>query len=149
MLIEEFKTILVRDLEKLVQELQKYPETGLIWTVLPGTVNSAGNLVLHLAGNLSHFIGATLGNTGYMRNREAEFSVTGLSIDELTDIINKCRVEVQTGLNRITVADLVKPFPLEISGIKSSTGYLLIHLVSHFNYHLGQINYHRRTISPV
>jgi hypothetical protein len=42
--------------------------------IADGISNSAGNLCLHLIGNLNHFIGATLGNTGYVRNREQEFS---------------------------------------------------------------------------
>ncbi len=67
-------TLLVRDLNDLARELDLFGDDESVWKTAPGVANSAGNLALHVAGNLQHFIGAGLGATGYVRNRELEFS---------------------------------------------------------------------------
>ena len=63
-----------RDLEKLKTEISSYKDEKKIWVISGEVKNSAGNLCLHLCGNLQHFIGAVLGNSGYVRNRDAEFT---------------------------------------------------------------------------
>ncbi len=75
--------LLQRDLEKLKQELLQYRDETLIWKTVPGISNSAGNLCLHLVGNLNIYIGAELGQSGYIRNREQEFSQKDIQRDEL------------------------------------------------------------------
>lgn len=44
------------------------------WTRPMDPANSIGHLVLHLTGNLHHFVGGQLGKTGYVRDREKEFT---------------------------------------------------------------------------
>ncbi|HCX22935.1 MAG TPA: DinB superfamily protein, partial [Cytophagales bacterium] len=70
----ELAELFTRDLNRLIKELEQYPNEEQLWVVTEGINNSAGTLTLHLIGNLNHFFGAILGNTGYIRNREAEFS---------------------------------------------------------------------------
>ena len=64
---------LVRELEGLKRELACFADDESVWSTLPGVANSAGNLALHVAGNLQYFIGTVLGHTGYVRNRDVEF----------------------------------------------------------------------------
>src|SRR5438477_12279843 len=68
------KGAMVRDLKALKRELEAYGQEYHIWKIPPGATNSAGNLALHMAGNLQHFIGAQFGGTGYVRNRDVEFN---------------------------------------------------------------------------
>lgn len=68
------KTLLQRDLQKLKEEIDAYANEDRLWYVEKNIANSAGNLCLHLVGNLNTFIGAVLGKTGYIRHRELEFS---------------------------------------------------------------------------
>ena len=99
---------------------------------------------MHLIGNLNHFIGATLGNSGYIREREKEFSVKDIQRHELIRNIDETILIVQQTLLKLTDADLEKAFPVQVMQVDNTTGYMLTHLVAHLSYHLGQINYHRR-----
>lgn len=149
MSIQNIKAIILRDLDSLATAINQYPESALLWKTLPGTSNSAGNLALHLVGNLRHFIGAIIGKTGYIRNREEEFNLKNLDKVELLKLIETCKSEVEPALNKMQPDELDREFAVEVSSKKSLTGYVLLHLISHFNYHLGQINYHRRVLSTV
>lgn len=146
MMIQDMKTVLLRDLERLQQELHLYSNPSTIWQIAPGTSNSAGNLSLHLVGNLRHFIGNELGKSGYVRQRDQEFSLKNVNLSELDQLIAICSSEVSAALDSLDPADLKKEFPKDVGGIKRDTSFVLLHLLGHFSYHLGQINYHRRII---
>ncbi len=147
MLKDTLIEIFERDLNRLINEIDLYKDESDLWKVKEGISNSGGNLCLHLLGNLNHFIGATLGNSGYIRNREAEFSLKDIPASELTDNI-RSTIPVVTQTIRGLDDDLwEKEFPLLVFGKPTSTEYMLVHLAAHLSYHLGQINYHRRMIS--
>lgn len=135
-----------RDLNKLIKEIESYKDESNIWKTTGNVRNSAGNLVLHIVGNLKYFIGATLGNTGYIREREKEFSEKNVPTTKLVDELKETINVVKNTLLKLPQEELDKDYPWEIGGKISSTGYTLIHLLAHLNYHLGQINYHRRLL---
>ena len=72
---ESLKSLYNRDLNKLKFEIESYKDERSIWAVDKTISNSAGNLCLHLVGNLNAYIGAELGKTSYVRNRDLEFSL--------------------------------------------------------------------------
>ena len=135
-----------RDLEKLKSEISLFKDEKKIWEISGNVKNSAGNLCLHLCGNLQHFIGAVLGNSGYVRNRDAEFSRKNVPVKELVDEIELTAKVVENTLNELEEEILQKTFPINVFGYEMTTGYFLTHLTTHLNYHLGQINYHRRLL---
>ena len=108
--------------------------------------NSAGNLALHLIGNLNHFIGATLGNSGYVRQREVEFSQKNSPKAELITQIDDTISVVESVLNQLIEADLQQEYKRRVFEDTMTTEYFLVHLSMHLAYHLGQINYHRRLL---
>lgn len=136
-----------RDLNALKKELEMYTDETLIWKVAPGISNSAGNLALHLVGNLNHFIGTTLGSTNYVRNRDAEFALKDIPRKDLIVNIDKTIAVVNEILTELSDEVLEAEFPLEVGGQRRLTKQFLIHLYGHLSYHLGQINYHRRLLS--
>lgn len=144
--IEALKQLFNRDLEKLKQEILAYHDEADLWKIEKGIANSAGNLCLHLVGNLNAYIGAEFAKTGYIRNRDLEFSQKNIPRSELVKMIEDTILVVQNGLNALKPSDLGKEYPLLVFKEKTSTGYFLIHLAMHLGYHLGQINYHRRLI---
>ncbi len=146
MILSTLAELFVRDLEKLKSEIQQYRDENALWVTGGEIANSAGNLCLHLVGNLNHFIGATLGNTGYVRQRDLEFSQKNVPRQELLDAVEQTTATVRESLGKLTEADLQERFPLEKHGQVVTTGYMLLHLQTHLNYHLGQINYHRRLL---
>lgn len=146
MLIETLKSLFNRDLNKLKTELELYQNESEIWHIQKGIANSAGNLCLHLVGNLNTYIGAEFGKTGYIRNRPLEFSLKDVPREELIRKIEETIVIVNNALNNISEEELKKEYPLLVFETKTSTEFMLIHLTTHLAYHLGQINYHRRLL---
>jgi uncharacterized damage-inducible protein DinB len=146
MITESIKSLFKRDLNKLKTEIESYQNEETIWKIDKNILNSAGNLTLHLVGNINHFIGAILGNSGYVRNRELEFSLKDVPRAELIEKVERTLEVVASTLDTLTSEDMEKEYPLEALGYKMTTEYFLIHLFGHLSYHLGQINYHRRLL---
>src|SRR5437764_673264 len=87
--------ILVRDLRALRREVEAFADERDLWRVPPGIGNSAGTLALHLAGNIRHYIGAVLGGTGYVRDRDAEFALRDVPRTDLLADIDAALVAVE------------------------------------------------------
>ena len=147
MLTQHLKALFLREVRTLERELKLYPDETSVWQHVPGLPNSAGNLVLHLCGNLQHFIGATLGQSGYIRNREAEFASRDISRVFLKEEITKTQEALKDTFSKLSETDLDKTYPLPINGVQLSTTLTLLHLSNHLAYHLGQIDYHRRMVT--
>jgi uncharacterized damage-inducible protein DinB len=146
MLTASVAAILARDLRTLRREVEAYPDERSVWQAVPGLPNAAGTLVLHLAGNIRHFVGARLGGTGYVRDRAAEFARRDVPRAELLSAIAEAERVVEA-LTRLDDAALRAEFPEAIGGSRLRTDDLLVHLVAHFDYHLGQVDYHRRVVT--
>ena len=138
--------LFIRDLKRLQKEVQLYTDDSILWKVDADVKNSGGNLAIHLIGNLQHFIGAILGNSGYIRQRDKEFNDKNVprklilaQMDEIIALLEKVVLNLSEN-------ELRKMYPLNISKEGMTTEQFLIHLYGHLNYHLGQINYHRRLL---
>jgi uncharacterized damage-inducible protein DinB len=146
MSVQTLKIFLQRDLKKLKLEIESYQDEKKIWLTEKRIANSAGNLCLHLVGNLNTYIGAELGKTGYVRNRELEFSQKYIPRMELVEKIDETIQMVETSLDNMKEELLDEQYPTLVLAEKITTGSLLMHLATHLAYHLGQINYHRRLL---
>jgi hypothetical protein len=144
MLKDSLLEIFERDLNKLKNEIGLYKDDESLWTVSGAISNSGGNLCLHLLGNLNHYVGALLGESGYVRARDREFSSKNVSRAELIKNIEEATKIVTGTLNNLSSEDFQKDYPVEKHEKIVKTEFMLLHLLTHFNYHLGQINYHRR-----
>lgn len=143
---ELIRNVLARDLRALAREVDAYPDDEALWRAAPGISNSGGTLVLHLLGNLQHFISAVLGRTGYVRDREAEFTTRGLTRAELRRKIADAAEAVDATLARLAPEQCEAEYPVPVGGRKLGTGDFLLHLATHLAYHLGQMDYHRRML---
>jgi len=146
MIVQTLKTIFKRDLNRLKKEIELYQNENQIWTIQKGITNSAGNICLHLIGNLNTYIGTILGNTDYVRNRELEFSLKDIPKAELICKIEETIIVVDHALDKLSEKELRMNFPILVFETEMSTEFMLIHLTTHLAYHLGQINYHRRLL---
>lgn len=140
-------TVYRKNLEQCIREIDAFNDESLLWQTVPGVTNTAGNLALHLAGNLLYFIGAELGGSGYVRDRDAEFATKGLPKAHVIQQLKNALTSVEKAITGLSPEDLDKTYPLDRFGEGETTGYVLMYLLSHFNYHLGQINYLRRILS--
>ena len=141
-----FITLFNRDLKRLHKEIEAYSDEAVLWQKAEGISNSAGNLCLHLVGNLSEYIGRQLGEIPYTRNRPLEFSATDIPQKELLMMVQKTHEVVENALNQLENEQFQAKYPENVLGYDMTVHYFLIHLSSHLNYHLGQINYHRRLL---
>jgi uncharacterized damage-inducible protein DinB len=144
MLQQVLKSLFIRDLKSLRKEIESYRDESKIWHVEKGIANSAGNICLHLIGNLNTYIGAEYGKTGYIRHRELEFSLKNIPRIELLEKIDQTILVIEKALDAVTVEQLQGEYPILVFAEKTTTEYFLVHLTTHLTYHLGQINYHRR-----
>lgn len=146
MLTQTLKKIILRDLAKLKLEISQYKSEASLWKIEKEIANSAGNLCLHLVGNLNAYIGATLGQSGYVRQRDLEFSLKNIPQKELIQKIEDTIQIVDQVLTSFPEEKLQEEYPLLVLAEKTSTEYFLVHLATHLGYHLGQVNYHRRLL---
>jgi uncharacterized damage-inducible protein DinB len=138
--------LIEREVSRIQEELRLYADEKQLWKTVDGISNSGGNLALHVAGNLQYFIGATLGHTGYVRQRELEFSSKDVPLNDVISELEKAKRAVSHTLSIISTDDLKRNFPINVFGKEMTTEWFLFHLLSHTSYHLGQINYHRRMV---
>jgi uncharacterized damage-inducible protein DinB len=140
--------VLHRDLGALHREILAYPDDAALWRVVPGIANPGGTLALHLSGNLRHFVGATLGGTGYTRDRPAEFASRDLTRADVAAQVADALAQVTRTLQALDPAALDGTFPAPVGpGLTLDTTTMLVHIATHTAYHLGQIDYHRRMVS--
>jgi hypothetical protein len=132
-------------LAQLEKEISSYDE-DLLWAIRPGIANSGGNLALHLIGNLNYYIGASLGETGYIRNRDNEFAAKDVPSADLLNMIRHTSEMIAGVLNNFSEIDLEQDYPIIVLDRPTSVQYFLLHLSAHLAYHLGQINYIRRIL---
>lgn len=133
-------------LNQLKTEIESFPNDASLWMIPKGVSNSPGNLALHLAGNLQHLIGALLGNTGYVRDRDLEFSLKGQSKEYVLEQIEKAHTVVHDTLSSMTEEQENEIFPSDFKGKTVKVSVALSHLLAHLAYHNGQINYLRRML---
>lgn len=143
------KTLFVRNLNQLKLEIEGYKNEADLWKTTHEIANSGGNLCLHLIGNLNHFIGAILGNTEYIRQRDLEFSEKNIPKEVLIQNIENAIQIVSNTLDNLNENDFNQEYPSEVFGSKMATQDFLTYLTTHLAYHLGQINYHRRFINSI
>jgi hypothetical protein len=138
--------ILIRDLDKLENEIKLYPSEESIWKLQGDIKNSGGTLCLHLCGNLQHYIGVGLGKSDYVRNRENEFAARNIGRQLLLEDIVRTKQAVKDALSKADPAILETDYPLPVFENKMTVQFFMIHLAAHLEYHLGQVNYHRRIV---
>ena len=143
----DIEMMLLRELEGFDREVTLYPDDESLWKTVPGVSNSAGNLAMHVAGNLQHYIGTVLGGTAYVRNRDAEFARrSGTRVEVVAELRNAASV-VHAVLPKISEEKLAAEFPEAVMGMKFRTSLFLVHLCAHAGFHLGQAGYLRRALT--
>ena len=140
-------TLFNRDIKRLAQEIEAYSDEAILWKKAEGISNPAGNLALHLVGNLNEYIGRQLGEIAYQRNRPLEFSATNVPKQELLNKIADTQKVVEKAVKKLKIKQFQDKYPENVLGYDMTVEYFLVHLSAHLNYHLGQIDYHRRFLT--
>ena len=143
----DMATLLVRELEGLCREIELFPDDASLWCTIPGISNSAGNLALHVAGNLQHYVGRVLGDAAYVRNRELEFGRNSGSKNDVILEIQAAIGAVRDVLPRLAEGRFDTEYPEAVNGMRFQTDRFLLHLCTHAAFHLGQAGYLRRALT--
>jgi hypothetical protein len=143
---KDLNQLFQRDLSKLIEELKAYSDERNLWRIDQGINNSAGNLTLHLIGNVKQFFGMDLAGIAFERDRDSEFVPSKLNREDLLQELEVLKKLLEQALVPMDPNKLGDQSKHSFLGHSMTVGYFLIHLYGHFNYHLGQINYHRRLL---
>jgi uncharacterized damage-inducible protein DinB len=138
--------LFARDLARLARQLDAIGDEDL-WRVVPGVTNSAGNLLLHLDGNLREYVGRQIGGVPYERDRPREFAAKDVPRSELTAALEELAAFIPSVLGRVDEPRWAELFPENVLGEPLTNWQFVTHLYGHLNYHLGQIDYIRRLLS--
>jgi uncharacterized damage-inducible protein DinB len=141
-LLTGVQTALIEELESLrdgvLQVVQGLSDQQL-WHKPLEQSNSVGHLVLHLTGNLNYFVGAQMGGTGYVRDRENEFTESQPpSRDVLLANLNGAVATFRQVVSKLDAERFTAPHPETRFGSVVKT---LVHLLNHFALHRGQMSY--------
>ena len=146
MLNNDLANFYERDIRKLIEEVNLFRNEEDLWRTRGSMKNSSGNLVLHIIGGLNHLIGATLAQTGYIRNRDQEFIIKDVERKYLVAQLEELIAMINKTLSAITEDRMDSDYPIFFDKPKASISYVLVQLLLHLNYHLGQVNYLRRVL---
>jgi len=135
-----------RDLRSVVQELLLFKDEQNLWKTAGSVRNTSGNLALHLIGGLNFLIGTQLAHTGYKRNRDQEFIRKDVPREELVKDLEAVIQLITQTLKGFDSSRMEADYPIPFDDATRSNSYVLVQLLAHINYHLGQINYLRRIL---
>jgi hypothetical protein len=135
-----------QDLRKLIEEINLFKNEEDLWKTQGSVANSCGNLALHIIGGLSFLVGTTLANTGYVRDRDQEFTRKGVARKDLVAQLEAVIPIVRETVNGLSSEDLEAEYPRFFDKPGATKGYVLLRLLVHLGYHLGQVNYLRRVL---
>jgi uncharacterized damage-inducible protein DinB len=128
-----------QNLPLIVKSLQQLSEEEIWWRPNPAS-NSAGNLVLHLCGNVRQWIVSHLGGTEFKRERDLEFSERGpIPRNKLVAQLRRTVRDASRVLARLSDDSLAQEHTIQglhVTGLEA-----VYHVVEHFSYHTGQIIY--------
>jgi len=131
-------------------ELHKWVDPlteGQFWHNPFSYSNSVGHLVLHLTGNLSYYIGARIAQTGYVRNRDLEFTESRKpSKAEVLHKFDQAISVVIATIEKQSDSDWVAPYTAEREPESKERVTLFLRCASHFYHHIGQIIYLSREL---
>lgn len=139
--------LLLRELDGFSREVSLFPDDASLWRTVPGITNSAGNLTLHVVGNLRYFVGKVLGGESYVRDRDAEFGRRSGTREELLSELQKTADVVRRVLGKFPASRAAEDFPEPVMGMRLRTDVFLLHLCVHAGFHLGQAGYLRRAVT--
>lgn len=144
--MEYIKEQFSKYLHNLKREIEQFQSDEEIWSVRGEILNSPGTLALHLCGNLKHNFGTVIGKNGFTRNRDVEFSARGVPKETILKDIENTEKMILPVIENLTNEDLMKPFEDSHNDEKQNVAEAIVRLALHFGYHIGQINYYRRSL---
>lgn len=142
----DIATLLIKEaefrlLEESIPRLHKCLDTLTdqeIWYRPNSNTVSIGNLVLHLCGNVRQWLISGLGGAADHRQRQQEFDETGpLPTNELHQMLDQLTAEIKAVLEGLTETSLVSEYLVQGNSVSGVS--ILVHVVEHFSYHVGQV----------
>lgn len=111
--------------------------------------NSVGHLTLHITGNLNYYIGARIAQTGYVRDREREFTEPAPpSKEEALRRLDEAVAMVVATLETQTAESWSNPYEAtDAAPVVKDRFSIFLRCAAHFHHHIGQIIYLEKEFS--
>ncbi len=130
------------DFGRRVHRLAEDLNEEQFWTKPHSYGNSFGNLVLHITGNLNYYIGAQIAQTGYIRQRDLEFTQTHVGQkQEVLSKLDEAVAMVITSLRNQTDGDWEQAFVAVGADDVKDRFSIYLRCAVHFHHHIGQMIY--------
>ncbi|MBL7986211.1 MAG: DUF1572 family protein [Flavobacteriales bacterium] len=138
----------LREGQERIHTCVKRLDEAQLWNRPNAHTVSVGNLVLHLTGNVGQWINSTLGNRPDRRQRDLEFSTAGpVAKRQLLEQLDAVLAYAYDTLNGLSEADLARNWAVQ--GFTESGTGVVVHVVEHFSYHVGQITLHTKLLLDI
>ena len=125
-----------------IHELVAPMSTEQLWRKPYPYGNSIGHLLLHLTGNLNHYIGVRIAGTGYVRNRPLEFSDTSQrSKEQVLADFDRAIDMIAATIRKQSAADLTTPYSDPTEPHSNTRFAAFLRMAAHAYHHTGQIIY--------
>ncbi|MDE3740394.1 DinB family protein [Maribacter polysaccharolyticus] len=116
-----------------------------IWKRPNGSLNSVGNLLLHLCGNITQYVISSLGGQEDVRERDLEFETrSGYSKSELLEKLNETVEKAKRIINDTKIEQFIRK--RDVQGYYFSGIGVVLHAVEHYSYHTGQIAFYTKLL---
>jgi hypothetical protein len=138
-----------RNFARRVHALSETLSEEQFWTKPYPYGNSFGNLILHITGNLNYYIGAQIADTGYVREREREFTENALASKE--EILRRLDETVEMVVATLET-QTAESWSNEYQAINASDSVkdrfsIFLGCAAHFHHHVGQMIYLEKEFS--
>jgi len=150
-LSDALSSSLAHEFRERATDLHKWADPlseGQFWRNPFSHGNSVGHLVLHLTGNLSYYLGARIADSGYVRNRDLEFSESRQPPKaEVLRKFDETIALVLMTLERQSDADWTLPYSAERQPDATNRLAAFLRCAVHLDHHVGQIIFLSREVS--
>jgi hypothetical protein len=136
---------IARYADRVIELIDSLPEEQL-WSKGCGIPNSIGSLARHLTGNLNHYFGAGILKNGYVRERDKEFTETGLSKAKVLADLRAAVNVAKEAVGAIDETQLDRPYRSPCGEEYESLAYHIIRLATHLALHCGQADYAKNCV---
>lgn len=140
----EFRRRLIEEGLSRIEKCLSYFTEDEIWERDNENTNSIGNIVLHLTGNVRQYIQAGVGLQKDSRQRDSEFDIENKHSKEvILEKLKNVLVESSNTISQLSISDLTQT--RKVQGFDETVLSIIIHVIEHFSYHVGQITFYTKS----
>ncbi len=145
---EEFQRRIIEEGLDRIKKCCNILDDNELWYRHNPNTNSVGNLILHLTGNVRQYILAGIDRQDDIRTRDEEFDPNNRKPkDEIIEQLNGVIIRSNAVVKNLSQEQLSEE--RKVQGFDESVLSIIIHVIEHFSYHVGQITFFTKYIKDI